>query len=215
MSRQQYGGNCRSLHTQPSAENMCKLTGGDLGFFASGPSPFSVFSKFRQNRVNHLESQPQIGPTVISSENAESDLYQRILKTANPSVAMLVCNNEGKQRAMRIEERRLLYLQEWFTVLKKRVQRLKIRDNEIDNYRCCHICNEETSETTLLVSPHLHYNSNCGKKVDSPTNCVLCIKCLLLHSFNCRGMNQFPRCPFCNITFEEKTLIPFTTHFGD
>lgn len=199
-------------------------------------SPFTIFSKCKLNQY----ANPQFGTckTDISMSENNSEIseceYLPIIKLADPSVAMLVRNKEGKQRSMRIEERCLLYLRQWCTTLKRHKRTLQIGNlytqpsadfwgtpawSGTKYPDCCHICQEPISENTLLVNPHVDfvlYKLSEGniysrlKETNYSTECVLCIQCLLTHSFKCRGMAQQPKCPFCNVEFEEKHLVPFS-----
>jgi hypothetical protein len=83
----------------------------------------------------------------------------------------------------------------------------------------CSLCHESICENTLLTNPHqnLIATSDIDYKSISKTksNCTacICIKCLLTHSFKCRGMQQLPSCPFCRQTFDESTLVPFSVQY--
>lgn len=88
--------------------------------------------------------------------------------------------------------------------------------NISETLECC-VCSETICEKTLLVNPHQDFVeiTSIGYAKQPISNCsvCMCIKCLLNHSFNCRGMQQLPSCPFCRQFFEESALVPFSVQY--
>jgi hypothetical protein len=146
------------------------------------------------------------GTRPCGENTLQTNVVQRIVAFATPSVAIMVRNRVGKQTPMLIQERRAHFVRLWVEYLKPR---LRTVNWEVHEAPSCGICCETITPATILVNPHTPYEHHYDT-VETGCQHRTCLNCILHHAFQCRGMLQVPNCPFCRQPVDERSFAPFS-----
>lgn len=118
---------------------------------------------------------------------------------------MTVQRKDGTTRPMEPHEREMLYLNRWFSRLRKQAHAVCASD--VGNWECCALCTNYVTPV-YLANPHVHAQGD--GQLEGPGDCAsfVCIACLLRSAFWQRWSKKTPECPFCRAEFDEDTLVP-------